>query len=295
MKTDQELMQQALDDLMSCSGAPHWPVFQPTITALRERLAKPEMQPCAGRNCGSTNPNLHSAECFEDYEKATGMAQPEQKQDSTCNKTLRAEGKGYPRTCRKCGFGPCIADRVQPAQEPLGYWNAVQGWIELPGEAQAPAAWVYPEALEAFRQGKPWTAYGENGSGPNFDGVERIPLYATPPAAQPTQRQPHEWITVDDCMPEPGAYVLAVFRYTTGKQRVIRAMHAPRHTLSEDDYGEFVTEGADYDEATDTTYWPEGWYECNENEETHWQVHEEVTHWMPLPAAPSVGEKPDAA
>ena len=35
--------------------------------------AEPQMQPCAGRNCGSTNPNLHSAECFEDYEKATGM------------------------------------------------------------------------------------------------------------------------------------------------------------------------------------------------------------------------------
>lgn len=34
-----------------------------------------EMQPGAGRNCGSTNPNLHSAECFEDYEKATGMNQ----------------------------------------------------------------------------------------------------------------------------------------------------------------------------------------------------------------------------
>jgi hypothetical protein len=30
-------------------------------------------KPCAGRNCGSTNPNLHSAECFEDYEKSTGM------------------------------------------------------------------------------------------------------------------------------------------------------------------------------------------------------------------------------
>ena len=42
---------------------------------LRERLAQPEMEPCAGRNCGSTNPNLHSAECFEDYEKATGMNQ----------------------------------------------------------------------------------------------------------------------------------------------------------------------------------------------------------------------------
>ena len=34
-----------------------------------------QMQPCAGRNCGSTNPNLHSAECFEDYEKSTGMNQ----------------------------------------------------------------------------------------------------------------------------------------------------------------------------------------------------------------------------
>jgi len=43
------------------------------MDALRERLAQPGMQPCAGRNCGSTNPNLHSAECFEDYEKSTGM------------------------------------------------------------------------------------------------------------------------------------------------------------------------------------------------------------------------------
>lgn len=34
---------------------------------------QPQMQPCAGRNCGSTNPNLHSAECFEEYEKTTGM------------------------------------------------------------------------------------------------------------------------------------------------------------------------------------------------------------------------------
>jgi hypothetical protein len=45
------------------------------MDALRERLAQPEMEPCAGRNCGSTNPNLHSAECFEDHEKATGMNQ----------------------------------------------------------------------------------------------------------------------------------------------------------------------------------------------------------------------------
>ena len=74
--TDRELMCESLSALRSCSGAPHWPALQPIVTALRERLARLdfEMQPCAGRNCGSTNPNLHSAECFEDYEKSTGMA-----------------------------------------------------------------------------------------------------------------------------------------------------------------------------------------------------------------------------
>lgn len=69
MNTDRELMQQALAALNHVNVQDRVQI----ITALRERLAQPEMQPCAGRNCGSTNPNLHSAECFEDYEKATGM------------------------------------------------------------------------------------------------------------------------------------------------------------------------------------------------------------------------------
>ncbi len=88
--TDRELMQQALEALERCVATcfdqyaheqvmsrPEHFVNQ-NITALRERLAQQQMQPCAGRNCGSTNPNLHSAECFEDYENATGMAQPTQ-------------------------------------------------------------------------------------------------------------------------------------------------------------------------------------------------------------------------
>jgi len=29
-------------------------------------------------------------------------------QDSTCSNTLRAQGKAYPRTCKKCGLGPCV-------------------------------------------------------------------------------------------------------------------------------------------------------------------------------------------
>ena len=92
MSKDRELLRQALDAL-EFGG---WNMTTRVITALRERLAQPdelmiwqgramqaerliekfiqpEIQPCAGRNCGSTNPNLHSAECFEDYEKATGM------------------------------------------------------------------------------------------------------------------------------------------------------------------------------------------------------------------------------
>ncbi len=35
------------------------------------------------------------------------LAQPAQ-QDSTCSNALRAQGKAYPRTCKKCGLGPCI-------------------------------------------------------------------------------------------------------------------------------------------------------------------------------------------
>jgi hypothetical protein len=68
-----------MTDLHSCSYYCDRPeCIKAQRDELRERLAQPQMQPCAGRNCGSTNPNLHSAECFEDYEKSTGMAQPEQ-------------------------------------------------------------------------------------------------------------------------------------------------------------------------------------------------------------------------
>jgi len=51
--------------------------------------------------------------------------------NSTCNETLRAQGKPYPRTCKKCGLGPCIgkpkSDTTPPAspvQEPA----IKQGW-----------------------------------------------------------------------------------------------------------------------------------------------------------------------
>jgi hypothetical protein len=87
-------------------------------------------------------------------------AQPEQKQDSTCNKTLRAEGKGYPRTCMKCGKGPCIADRVQPEQ---GQWDAIPDafneWWDAdyddtgnPYRKDSPAYWAWSGWKAASKQ-----------------------------------------------------------------------------------------------------------------------------------------------
>ena len=60
-----------------------------------------KMQPCAGRNCGSTDPNLHSAECFEDYEKATGINQQE---SVACqHKRYSVDVKEQTGTCYDCG------------------------------------------------------------------------------------------------------------------------------------------------------------------------------------------------
>ena len=47
--------------------------------------------------------------CIEMLERIVLAPQPEV-QDSTCSKTLQALGQPYPRTCKKCGKGPCVAE-----------------------------------------------------------------------------------------------------------------------------------------------------------------------------------------
>jgi hypothetical protein len=70
------------------------------------------------------------------------------------------------------------------------------------------------------------------------------------------------WIPITDSLPKSGKPVLVA----CGK-RVLRAAHAAKFALSEDDWGYWNDgDGADYNEANDTTYWPEGWYEWNERE-----------------------------
>ena len=90
------------------------------------------------------------------------------------------------------------------------------------------------------------------------------------------------WVECEATLPDPGAAVLVAMG-----RSVLRAIWVPHMLFSESSDGAFDPEGAThYDEATDETYWPEGWYECNEHEDTHWRLEKPPTHWMPLPAPP---------
>jgi hypothetical protein len=119
-------------------------------------------------------------------EQALTPGEPVAWAQNTEMETLPSDGLSWVQTQLHIVPLYTAAPQPQPVQEPLalGYWNAVEGWVELPEEAHKPTAWVYPEALEAFRKGKPWTAYGADCSGPHSDGVKRIPLY-TEPQPQP--------------------------------------------------------------------------------------------------------------
>ena len=105
-------------------------------------------------------------------------------------------------------------------------------------------------------------------------------LGATPPTAQA-----EGWTRLPGALPKPGTPVLL----DIGKKYPIRAMWAAKHTLEvgmDDDSG-----FGEYDETTDTYYCPEGWYEWNEHEETHWAVDETPRAWAPLPPTTSAGSR----
>jgi hypothetical protein len=103
------------------------PQITKAITAIKQALAAPVQEPVAKDNSNYRldPPGLDLADGTQvskvwwDGEKL--MAKPiplvdfyQPVQDSTCNETLRAQGKAYPRTCRKCGLGPCIGAPKQP-------------------------------------------------------------------------------------------------------------------------------------------------------------------------------------
>jgi len=83
--------------------------------------------------------------------------------------------------------------------------------------------------------------------------------------------------------PPPRA-VLAFGKNHYKKGRKIKAVYFPAMTKEED--GDYDGD-CDYSETEDKFYWPEGWYEWNLSEETHYHVDEiEITHWCELPEEP---------
>ena len=92
-----------------------------------------------------------------------------------------------------------------------------------------------------------------------------------------------DWIKVSDRFPEPEQKVIAFYKNPLGKARTIMACYVPKFACLG-----YIDDDTDleYDEATDESYLPEGWYEENEFEEVHYAVDGNITHWMPLPKNP---------
>jgi hypothetical protein len=96
-----------------------------------------------------------------------------------------------------------------------------------------------------------------------------------------------QWIACSERMPESGVTVLACYVNANGKTRRIRAEWVAAKTREGNGEGDDLD--LVYDEDADMLFWPEGWYEQIDNwpEYTAIVVEGEITHWMPLPAAPS--------
>lgn len=109
------------------------------------------------------------------------------------------------------------------------------------------------------------------------------PIYTVP---SPPEGTVGVWTALPGALPEPGVPVLL----DIGKKYPIRALWAAKHTVeaADDD-----TDWAEYDEATETYYCPEGWYEWNEHEEIHWAVTETPRAWAPLPPTTAGSGKRD--
>ena len=94
------------------------------------------------------------------------------------------------------------------------------------------------------------------------------------------------WVPVAERMPPPGSVVLVAYRNQLGHWRRIRAEWVAAKTQEADIDNEF----AEYDEATDTYYTPEGWYERINNWDDYSSVKVskgEPSHWMHLPLPPA--------
>lgn len=106
-----------------------------------------------------------------------------------------------------------------------------------------------------------------------------------------------QWVPVSERMPDADRKVLATYTNELGNRRTIVARWTPAKTVEAS--GDDDEPGChEYDEATDTFYLIEGWWEVINNWGDYSQVfvnEGKVDHWMPLPAAPVPQWTPEAA
>ena len=119
----------------------------------------------------------------------------------------------------------------------------------------------------------------------------RSATQGTQPESAPvsTEQAGDAWISVEDQLPEKEC--LAAYATPSGKVRLIRAKYARKFQI-EAEGDDCETE---YNEDDDTFYIKEGWLECIDNWGEYsscYVVEGIVTHWMPLPAAPSPNNSP---
>jgi len=124
--TKDEALKLALEALM------HTPTLSPAveelcddaIDAIEQALAAPVQEPVGTLNIwfykGHGNYDFDYWGSLGEGTYTVHVAKSEApSHNSTCNETLRAQGKPYPRTCKKCGLGPCIgkpkSDTTPPA------------------------------------------------------------------------------------------------------------------------------------------------------------------------------------
>lgn len=100
----------------------------------------------------------------------------------------------------------------------------------------------------------------------------------------------NQWTACGVEMPASGRTVLAHYVNALGNYRIVRAEWVPARSLEAS--GDEAEGFAVYDEATDTEYCPEGWYEAGDAFDEAPRITETVTHWMPLPAPPSATSQP---
>lgn len=102
------------------------------------------------------------------------------------------------------------------------------------------------------------------------------------------------WNLAADELPASGKTVLAFYLNSHGMGRRIRAMHVKRFTVEAEEFADPDTQCCEYSEQDDCYYTTEGWYELIDNWPDYSScavIEGVVTHWMPLPAAPSAGSQ----